>query len=144
MDSFKTDNFNLQLGSFNKDNGKILLATLAGISAGVVAGILMAPSSGRATRDSLTRSLSKAGDELNGTVKRWTESLKLGGGQRSDDELVLHGSWEDVKSQLRRNYDDLTDEDLDYQQGKEHELYDRLQRRLGKTKDEIVRLISEL
>ena len=37
-----------------KDNsGKIILALLAGASAGVIAGLLMAPDSGMATRDGL-------------------------------------------------------------------------------------------
>ena len=48
-----------------KDNsGKIMLALLAGASAGVIAGLLMAPDSGTATRDSLKKSASKLGKDL--------------------------------------------------------------------------------
>jgi gas vesicle protein len=48
-----------------KDNsGKIILALLAGASAGVIAGLLMAPDSGLATRDSLKKSVSKLGKGL--------------------------------------------------------------------------------
>lgn len=134
--------------TMNKDNGKILLASLAGISAGITAGILLAPDSGEGTRDTIKRTLSQTGDDLNNMVKRWTESLKTGtdsGAANTDKEeehLVMHGSWEDVRSQLRQNYSDLTDEDLEYQEGGEQELLSRLQSKLGKTKDEIVRLIS--
>ncbi|MCC9138065.1 CsbD family protein [Pontibacter silvestris] len=127
----------------NKDNGKILLATLAGIGAGVAAGMLLAPDSGKGTLDTVKRTLTKTGDDLNNIVKRWTESLKSGeGNSEEDDQLVMHGSWEDVKGQLRQNYDELTEEDLEYQEGGEQELLGRLQRRLGKTKDEIMHLIS--
>ncbi|MDX5422821.1 MAG: YtxH domain-containing protein [Hymenobacteraceae bacterium] len=126
----------------DSDTGKILLATLAGIGAGIAAGILLAPENGKATRESVMRSLTKASEDVNSTVKRWTENLRSSGRTGSEDELVMHGSWEDVKGQLRANYGELTDEDLEYQQGRENELLERLQRRLGKTRDEIVRIIS--
>nr|WP_239021028.1 CsbD family protein [Pontibacter arcticus] len=54
----------------------------------------------------------------------------------------MRGSWDDVKGQLKQNYADLTDDDLTYVEGKEDELLGRIQQKLGKTKDEIVRLIS--
>ncbi|KAA9327338.1 YtxH domain-containing protein [Adhaeribacter soli] len=48
-----------------RDNsGKIILALLAGASAGVIAGLLMAPDSGTATRDTLKKSASKLGKDL--------------------------------------------------------------------------------
>ena len=48
-----------------KDNsGKIMLALLAGACAGVIAGLLMAPDSGTATRDGLKKSASKLGKDL--------------------------------------------------------------------------------
>lgn len=48
-----------------KDNsGKIILALLAGASAGVIAGLLMAPDSGTATRDGLKKTMSKLGKDL--------------------------------------------------------------------------------
>ncbi|MCC3158720.1 YtxH domain-containing protein [Hymenobacter sp. 15J16-1T3B] len=49
-----------------KDNsGKVLLALLAGASAGIVAGLLMAPETGTATRENWGKSLGKFGDDLN-------------------------------------------------------------------------------
>jgi hypothetical protein len=48
-----------------KDNsGKIILALLAGASAGVIAGLLMAPDSGTATRDGLKKTASKLGKDM--------------------------------------------------------------------------------
>ncbi len=128
----------------NNDNGKILMATLAGIGAGVAAGMLLAPDNGRATRDSLSRSLKKAGDDLERTVKGWMDNLEGQNVTSAGSSLQMRGSWDDVKGQLKQNYAELTDEDLTYAEGKEDELFGRLQRKLGKTKNEIVKLISDL
>ncbi|HEY4652250.1 MAG TPA: YtxH domain-containing protein [Pontibacter sp.] len=92
-------------------NGKILLATLTGIGAGMVAGILLAPDNGQTTRDGVMRSLGKTSDDLNKTMRTWLSKIKGTPADSGDDELVLHGSWEDVKGQLRENYDEITDVD---------------------------------
>ena len=126
----------------NEDKGKILLATLAGIGAGIAAGVLLAPDNGRATRETLRRSLTKVSDDVERTVKSWMDSLEDSGATGPGSSLVMRGSWDDVKGQLKQNYAELTDEDLTYAEGKEDELFGRLQRKLGKTKDEIVKLIS--
>ena len=56
-----------------KDNsGKIILALLAGASAGVITGLLMAPDKGLATRDNLKKTASKLGKDLE---KRLQESM---------------------------------------------------------------------
>jgi len=127
----------------NEDKGQILLATLAGIGAGIVAGVLLAPDNGRATRATLKSSLSKVSEDVERTVKKWMDSLENSGTTEPGSSLVMRGSWDDVKGQLKQNYADLTDDDLTYAEGKEDELFGRLQRRLGKTKDEIVKLISD-
>jgi uncharacterized protein YjbJ (UPF0337 family) len=124
------------------DNGKILMATLAGIGAGVVAGIMLAPDNGRTTRESVLKSLNKAGSDLERTMKNWMDQLENSGTTKPGSSLVMHGSWDDVKGQLKKNYAELTDDDLTYQEGQEDELLGRLQIKLGKTKDEIVRLLS--
>lgn len=133
------------MNEMDKNSSKILLATLGGIGAGVVAGLLLAPKNGRDAREEVMRQLNKASDDVNSSVKKWTANLKAraGKGNPEEEQLVMHGSWDDVKSQLRKNYADLTDEDLSYKQGKESELFERLQAKLGKTKDEVVRMISE-
>ncbi|WP_299819309.1 YtxH domain-containing protein [uncultured Pontibacter sp.] len=128
------------------NNNKILMATLAGIGAGIAAGVLLSPNNGRNNRDELKRTLTKAGDDLNATIKSWTENLRSKSGKASgqgDDQLVMHGSWEDVKRLLRNNYEELTEDDLNYEQGSENELLSRLQTRLNKTKDEILKLLSD-
>ncbi|MBF9252090.1 CsbD family protein [Pontibacter sp. 172403-2] len=129
--------------TMNEDKGKILLATLAGIGGGILAGILLAPDNGRATRDTLKRSLSKVSEDMERTIKNWMDSLENSGTTEPGSSLVMRGSWDDVKGQLKQNYAELTDEDLTYAEGKEDELFGRLQRKLGKTKDEIVKLLSD-
>lgn len=53
-----------------------------------------------------------------------------------------------MKGKLKQQYADLTDDDLLYTEGKEDELYGRLQQKLGKSKeevkDEVKRLINDL
>ena len=125
-------------------NGKILLATLSGIGAGIVAGILLAPDNGQTTRDSVKRSLTKAGEDMERTMKNWMSKLEKSGTTDAGSTLVMHGSWDDVKGQLKQNYAELTEDDLTYAEGKEDELFGRLQVKLGKTKEEIVKLIDNV
>jgi uncharacterized protein YjbJ (UPF0337 family) len=49
----------------------------------------------------------------------------------------------EVKGKLKQKYAELTDDDLTFAEGKEDELLGRLQRRLGKSKDELQREIEE-
>lgn len=128
----------------NDEKGKILVATLAGIGLGVAAGILLAPGNGVDTRDSLRRTLTKAGEDFERTVKNFMDKLENRNVTDAGSSLVMRGSWDDVKGQLKQNYADLTDDDLMYVEGQEDELLGRLQRKLGKTKNEIVRLLSDL
>lgn len=59
-----------------KDNsGKILLALLAGASAGVIAGLLMAPDTGEATRDTLKKTASKIGKDLESRLQPLVDKL---------------------------------------------------------------------
>ena len=60
------------------------------------------------------------------------------------DRLELKGNWNVIKGKLKQTYGDLTDDDLTYVEGQEDELMGRLQRRLGKSRDEIVKEIREM
>jgi uncharacterized protein YjbJ (UPF0337 family) len=57
---------------------------------------------------------------------------------------VLKGNWNELKGKLKKSYADLTDDDLLYEEGREDELYGRLQQRLGKSKEEVKKLFEEL
>jgi uncharacterized protein YjbJ (UPF0337 family) len=60
------------------------------------------------------------------------------------DKREIKGNWEVLKGKLKQKYANLTDNDLLYVEGKEEELYGRLQKRLGKSKREVQDLISDL
>lgn len=134
----------------NKDSNKILIATLAGIGAGVAAGVLLAPKTGSDAREEVMRQLNRASEEVNSSVKRWTANIKnkransAGTPPQEEYDIVMHGSWNDVKSQLRKNYAELTEEDLTYTEGQENELLDRIQAKIGKTRDEVQRMLHDL
>jgi uncharacterized protein YjbJ (UPF0337 family) len=58
--------------------------------------------------------------------------------------LQLKGSWNEIKGKLKQKYGQLTDEDLTFAEGKEDELLGRLQKRLGRTKDELRAEIEDM
>jgi uncharacterized protein YjbJ (UPF0337 family) len=60
------------------------------------------------------------------------------------DKQQIKGNWNEMKGKLKQKYGQLTDDDLTYAEGKEDELYGRLQQRLGKTKEELKKEISKL
>lgn len=60
------------------------------------------------------------------------------------NDLKLKGNWNEKRGKLKQEYGQLTDDDLAYFEGKEDELVGRLQRKLGKSKDEVRRIISDI
>lgn len=60
------------------------------------------------------------------------------------NDYRIQGNWNEKKGKLKQQYGDLTDDDLSFQEGKEDELVGRLQKKLGKTKDEVRKIISEI
>ena len=59
-------------------------------------------------------------------------------------KLQMKGSWNEIKGKLKQKYGQLTDDDLAFAEGKEDELLGRLQKRLGRTKDEFRAEIGEM
>ena len=60
------------------------------------------------------------------------------------DRLELKGKWNELKGKAKQDDGCLTDDDLRYEEGKDDELFGRLQTKLGKTKDEVVEWIRSL
>ncbi|HYV93766.1 MAG TPA: CsbD family protein [Chitinophagales bacterium] len=58
--------------------------------------------------------------------------------------LKLKGDWNQVKGKLKQHYADLTDNDLLFEEGKEDELLGRLQKKIGKSKEEVRAMIEQL
>jgi len=60
------------------------------------------------------------------------------------ETMKLKGNWNELKGKLKQKFADLTDNDLLYEEGREDELYGRLQQKLGKSKDEVRKMINAL
>ncbi len=56
----------------------------------------------------------------------------------------IKGNWNEIKGKLKQEYADLTDDDLLLEEGKEDEMFGKIQQKIGKTKDEITKWIAEL
>ena len=60
------------------------------------------------------------------------------------NKLEIKGSWNEAKGKLKQKYAHLTDNDLLFVKGKEDELLGRLQKAIGRTKEEISAEIAAL
>jgi len=60
------------------------------------------------------------------------------------NKSTLNGNWDELKGKLKQKFAILTDNDLLLVEGKKDEMYGRLQVKLGKTKEELHKIISEL
>ena len=60
------------------------------------------------------------------------------------NKTELDGNWNEVKGKLKQKYAMLTDNDLLLVEGKQDEMLGRLQTKLGKTKEEVHKLIADL
>jgi len=56
----------------------------------------------------------------------------------------IKGNWNETKGKLKQKFALLTDDDLLFAEGKKDEMLGRLQVKLGKTKEELHRLINTL
>lgn len=56
----------------------------------------------------------------------------------------LKGDWEEQKGKLKQKFAALTDNDLLFAQGKKEEMLGRIQIKLGKTKEELFKIIGDL
>lgn len=62
----------------------------------------------------------------------------------SANKLWWKGNWNMAQGKLKQQYADLTDDDLLYAEGKEEELYGRLQKKLGKSRAEVEKILNDL
>lgn len=59
------------------------------------------------------------------------------------NDLKIKGDWNKTKGKLKQKWADLTDDDLQYVEGKEEELIGRIQRKTGETRETIERALEE-
>ena len=56
----------------------------------------------------------------------------------------LRGNWLEQRAKLKQKFAQLTDDDLLYEQGKKEEMLEKIQVKLGKTKEELQKIIEGL
>jgi uncharacterized protein YjbJ (UPF0337 family) len=57
---------------------------------------------------------------------------------------VLKGNWNEQKAKLKKKFAVLTDNDLMFEEGRKEEMIAKLQIKLGKSKDEMHKILSAL
>jgi uncharacterized protein YjbJ (UPF0337 family) len=60
------------------------------------------------------------------------------------NKLQFKGSWNEIKGKLKQKYAQLTDDDLAYTEGKDEELVGKLQKKLGKSAEEVRQMLPTL
>jgi uncharacterized protein YjbJ (UPF0337 family) len=58
------------------------------------------------------------------------------------DNLEVKGNWNIWKGKLKQAYGDLTDDDLKHEEGKDDELWGRIQNKTGKTRDQLIKWLK--
>jgi len=56
----------------------------------------------------------------------------------------VNGKWNELKGRLKQKYAVLTDNDLMFAEGKKGEMLGKLQIKLGKTKEELRRILTSI
>jgi uncharacterized protein YjbJ (UPF0337 family) len=59
-------------------------------------------------------------------------------------KMKLKGNWNEIKGKMKQKYASLTDDDLMYDEGKDDELLGRIQKKIGQSKDEVIKWIESL
>jgi uncharacterized protein YjbJ (UPF0337 family) len=59
-------------------------------------------------------------------------------------KLKLENNWINVKEKLKEHELALTDEDLEYKEGREEELIERIQNRINMPREEIIKWIESV
>lgn len=59
------------------------------------------------------------------------------------NKLEMKGDWNITKGKLKQNWATLTDDDLQYVEGKQEELLGRIQKRTGETREAVEKVIKD-
>lgn len=59
------------------------------------------------------------------------------------NKLEIKGDWNITKGKLKQKWAKLTDDDLQYIEGKQEELLGRIQKRTGETREAVEKAINE-
>lgn len=59
------------------------------------------------------------------------------------NNLQIKGDWNIIKGKLTQKWANLTDDDLQYAEGKQEELIGRIQKRTGETRESVEHALDE-
>lgn len=59
------------------------------------------------------------------------------------NSLELKGDWNIAKGKLKQKWGELTDDDLDYTEGKLDEMVGRIQKRTGQSKEAVEKALND-
>ena len=59
------------------------------------------------------------------------------------NKLEIKGDWNITKGKLKQKWAQLTDDDLQFAEGKNDELFGRIQKRTGETRESVEKTIKE-
>ena len=60
------------------------------------------------------------------------------------DKLEIKGNWNELKGKLKQKYANLADDDLTFAEGQTEELLGKLQKKTGKSRQELIKEIESL
>jgi len=60
------------------------------------------------------------------------------------NKTEVKGNWNEQKGKLKQKFAILTDNDLMFEEGKKEEMFGRLQIKLGKTKEELNKILASI
>lgn len=70
--------------------------------------------------------------------------IHLNNTEKMKNAIDFKGNWNEIKGKLKQQFAQLTDNDLLLAEGRKEELIGKLQIKLGKTKEEINKIIANL
>ena len=60
------------------------------------------------------------------------------------NKLEIKGDWNIAKGKLKQKWASLTEDDLQYDEGKQEELLGRIQKRTGETREAVEKVIKDI
>ena len=60
------------------------------------------------------------------------------------NQIELRGNWQEIKEQLKKKFEELTDDDLLLIEGRQSAMITKIQNRLGKSLKEVQLMIREI
>ncbi|MGM0479943.1 MAG: hypothetical protein ACQERC_12050 [Bacteroidota bacterium] len=62
---------------------------------------------------------------------------------KTNEAFKISGDWKTQSKELKNKFSQLTDADLKFENGKENDLLNRVEKRLNKKRDEVINIINK-